>query len=208
MAISKKQFTLKKIHSLLGVIPLAIFLLEHFIVNATVLFGISTFESIVHILETTPLIWVLEWTIIFIPLLIHGILGVYFALQAKFNVKNYSYASNIFFTVQRFSGLYLFLFLLYHIYSVKIHNLLTGESFVSIIQTQFSNPILFFLYFIFVISASFHVMNGLYGFSINWGVARGERFQKVFQGILFLLFAGFAGGWLLVMLGFLGIVQL
>ncbi len=207
MAISKKQFALKKIHSLLGVIPLAIFLLEHFIVNATVLFGVKTFESIVHVLETTPFIWVLEWVIIFIPLLAHGILGVYFALQAKFNFKNYSYASNVFFTVQRLSGLYLFIFLIYHVYSVKIHSMLTGETFAHIIQTQFSNPILFFLYFIFVISASFHVLNGLYGFAINWGLSRGERFQKVLQGILFLVFAAFSGAWLLVMLGFLGLVQ-
>lgn len=207
MTVSKKQFALKKIHSLLGVIPLGIFLAEHFIVNATVLFGLDKFAAIVHILETTPFIWVLEWVIIFIPLLIHGLLGVYFALQAKHNYKNYTYTSNIFFTVQRFSGLYLFVFLLYHIYSVKIHSMITGATYASILQAQFSNPVLFFLYFIFVISASFHLMNGLYGFAINWGVARGERFQKIWQGITFILFAGFSGFWLLVMLGFLGIVQ-
>jgi succinate dehydrogenase / fumarate reductase cytochrome b subunit len=149
MTVSKKQFALKKIHSLLGVIPLGIFLAEHFIVNATVLFGLDKFAAIVHILETTPFIWVLEWVIIFIPLLIHGLLGVYFALQAKHNFKNYTYTSNIFFTVQRFSGLFLFVFLLYHIYSVKIHSMLTGATYASILQAQFSNPVLFFLYFIF-----------------------------------------------------------
>lgn len=208
MAVNKRQFALKKIHSLLGVIPLGLFLAEHFIVNASAMFGIDKFEAIVHVLESTPFIWVLEWTIIFIPLLIHGLLGVYFALQAKYNFKNYSYSSNIFFSVQRFSGLYLFVFLLYHIYSVKIHSYLTGETYASILQGQFSNPILFFLYFIFVVSASFHLMNGLYGFTINWGIARGERFQKIWQGITFIMFAGFSGFWLLVMLGFLGIIQL
>ena len=207
MTVNKKQFVLKKIHSLLGVIPLGIFLAEHFIANASVLFGIDKFTAIVNFLENTPFIWVLEWVIIFIPLLIHGLLGVYFDLQARHNVKNYAYPSNIFFTVQRLSGLYLFVFLIYHIYSVKIHAYLSGATYVDILQGQFSNPLLFFLYFIFVISASFHLMNGLYGFAINWGIARGERFQKIWQGITILLFAGFSGFWLLVMLGFLGLVQ-
>ena len=151
MTVNKKQFALKKIHSLLGVIPLGLFLAEHFIVNASVLFGIDKFEAIVHVLESTPFIWVLEWVIIFIPLLIHGLLGVFFALQAKHNFKNYSYSSNIFFSIQRLSGLFLFLFLLYHIYSVKIHSILTGATFTDIIQGQLSNPILFVLYLLFVI---------------------------------------------------------
>ena len=207
MATSKKTFALKKIHSLLGIIPLGIFLAEHFIANATVLFGIDKFFGIVEFLESVPFIWVLEWAIIFIPLLFHGLLGVYFALQAKVNFKNYPYASNIFFTIQRLSGLYLFGFIIYHIYSVKITHSLTGEAYASILQGQFSNPILFFLYFVFVISAAFHLMNGLYGFAINWGIARGERFQKIWQGITFVLFLGFAGFWLLVMLGFLELVQ-
>ncbi len=208
MAATKKTFAIKKIHSLLGVIPLGFFLIEHFIANATILFGVDTFKAVVNFLESIPFIWVLEWTIIFIPLLIHGIIGVYFSLQAKHNVNRYSYASNIFFTLQRFTGLFLFVFLIYHIYSVKVQHIMTGIPYSTILHSHFSNPIIFILYLVFIISASFHLMNGLYGFAINWGIAKGERFQKVFQGITFVLFAAFSGLWFLVMLGFLGIVQL
>lgn len=208
MAAGKRDFALKKIHSLLGVIPLGIFLTEHFIANATILFGVDSFAAVVKFLESVPFIWVLEWLIIFIPLIIHGLLGVYFALQSKTNVKRYSYTSNLFFTIQRWSGLYLFGFLIYHIYSVKIQHILTGVSYVDILQGQFSNPVLFFLYFLFILAAAFHLMNGLYGFAINWGIARGERFQKVWQGITFVLFLGFTGMWVLVMLGFLDVIRL
>lgn len=208
MASTTRGFALKKIHSLLGVIPLGLFLVEHFIANASFLFGESKFEAVVQFLESIPYVWVLEWGLIFIPLIIHGVLGVYMALQARYNTTSYPYFRNIAFDIQRISGLYLFGFLIYHIYSVKIVHLMTGVSFVDIIQGQLANPILLVLYFLFVVSASFHIANGLFGFAINWGIARGERFQKVWQAITVLIFFAFTGAWALIMLGFMDIIKL
>lgn len=57
----------------------------------------------------------------------------------------------------------------------------TAELFV--VRETFKHPILIVLYTLFVLSAAFHGMNGLWTFLISWGITLNEKSQKIFAVI-------------------------
>ena len=70
-------FLLRKLHSLLGIVPIGAFLLEHLLSNFEALKGPAAYGAQVKFLNSLPLVRVLEWTFIFLPILYHGLYGVY-----------------------------------------------------------------------------------------------------------------------------------
>ena len=69
------SFLWRKLHSLLGIIPIGAFLLEHLLSNFEALKGPAAYGAQVKFLNSLPLVRVLEWVFIFLPLLYHGIYG-------------------------------------------------------------------------------------------------------------------------------------
>ncbi|MFZ5943978.1 MAG: succinate dehydrogenase [Bacillota bacterium] len=194
------QFALRKIHSLLGIIPLGLFLIEHLIANSTAIISVEAFAGTVEFLENLPALWVLEIFLIALPLLVHGLMGLYIVYQAKNNPKSYSYSRNWMFYLQRISGLLIFAFILFHIFTVKFGG---GGSYYEILHNQLSNPLLVIFYALSVTAAAFHFCNGLWGFAINWGILRGARAQLLFARITLGLFVIFNIFWIRSMLAFM-----
>ena len=67
-------FLLRKLHSLLGIIPIGAFLLEHLLSNFEALKGPAAYGAQVKFLNSLPMVRVLEWVFIFLPILYHGAL--------------------------------------------------------------------------------------------------------------------------------------
>lgn len=86
------SFLWRRLHSLLGVVPIGAFLLEHLLSNIEALKGPVAYANQVKFLNALPLVRVLEWTFIFIPILYHAVYGVYIWLRGKSNVVYYPYA--------------------------------------------------------------------------------------------------------------------
>jgi hypothetical protein len=63
---------LRKLHSLLGIIPIGAFLLEHLLSNFEALKGPAAYGAQVKFLNSLPMVRVLEWVFIFLPILYHG----------------------------------------------------------------------------------------------------------------------------------------
>ena len=70
------SFIWHKLHSLLGIVPIGAFLLEHLLSNFEALKGPIAYGEQVKFLNSLPLVRVLEWVFIFLPILYHGIYGV------------------------------------------------------------------------------------------------------------------------------------
>ena len=68
------SFIWRKLHSLLGIIPIGAFLLEHLLSNFEALKGPAAYGVQVKFLNSLPLVRVLEWVFIFLPILYHGCL--------------------------------------------------------------------------------------------------------------------------------------
>lgn len=75
-----------------------------------------------------------------------------------------------------------------------------GAAFLMVLRDTFRSPILCCLYSLFVIVAAFHACNGLWTFTISWGVALTERarygFRLLSNAFMYLLvFLGLASIW-------------
>lgn len=64
-----------------------------------------------------------------------------------------------------------------------------GTAELLMVRETFKAPLMIFLYTIFVLAACFHAFNGLWTFSITWGIVLSERTQALFLKLTtFLMF--------------------
>lgn len=184
------SFYVRRLHSLLGIVPIGFFLLEHVITISSVMGGGKAFDDAVAKLAAIPhdILIALELVFIAIPLLIHAIYGIYIALQAKTNMGRYGYMRNRQFTFQRWTAWYLVVFLIWHVGYLRF--MVKGSTGISFAQMSdyLSNPLIMALYVIGLVAAIFHFTNGLFTFSITWGIAKGPRVQSVINKIAWILF--------------------
>ncbi|MGG4203234.1 succinate dehydrogenase cytochrome b558 subunit [Paenibacillus jamilae] len=201
-----RGFYSRKLHSLLGVIPLALFFVEHLVTNFTAVEGGKEgFNRSVAFLNGLPLVIVLETLFIYLPLLFHGIYGLYIAYQADPNVKRFGYSRNWRFLFQRISGVITFVFIIWHVYDTRFQVALgkvTHEELGGVMHGIVTNPVYFILYLISVVSASFHFANGLWAFMVSWGITVGPRAQKVSSCICMTLFVVVSIGFIASLLAF------
>ncbi|PYY30353.1 Succinate dehydrogenase subunit C [Paenibacillus illinoisensis] len=187
-----KGFYSRKLHSLLGVIPLSLFFLEHLVTNfSAVEGGKEGFDGAVAFLNSLPLVIVLETVLIWLPLFYHGVYGLYIAYQAKPNVGRYGNERNWRYTLQRISGVITFVFVIWHVWETRVQVALgnvTHEELGGVIHDVVMNPVTFILYLISVVAASYHFANGLWSFLVSWGITVGPRAQRVSSYVCMSLF--------------------
>ena len=83
--------------------------------------------------------------------------------------------------LQRWTGIAAFVFILVHVYGMRIAWVFEGEiehvNFAYVSQNLSSWPMVIF-YTIGVACAAFHFANGIWNFLIKWGITVGERSQR------------------------------
>src|SRR5690606_8421187 len=114
------SFYSRKLHSLLGVIPLSLFFTSHMLTNfAAAEGGPERFKAAVELINSMPLVIVLELLVIWLPLLFHGIYGLFLAFQSNINTGQFKYGRNWAFALQRISGVITFIFVFWHVYQTR-----------------------------------------------------------------------------------------
>src|SRR6202000_2422813 len=83
------SFFWRKLHSLTGIVPIGAFLVEHIVSNFETWNGPLAYAQQVKFLNALPLVRVLEWTFIFIPLAFHALYGVFIAFRGRSHVNVY-----------------------------------------------------------------------------------------------------------------------
>jgi succinate dehydrogenase / fumarate reductase cytochrome b subunit len=127
--------------------------------------------------------------VIFIPLLFHGIYGLFIARQAKNNVGSYRYPRNWKFFFQRITGLLAFAFIIWHVWETKVQVEFNGvEANYNLIAGIVHNRIGLTLYIIGILSCVYHFVNGIWTFLITWGITASPKSQKVTEYIAIGLF--------------------
>ena len=106
----------------------------------------------------------LEWFIIYIPLMFHAFYGVYIAFTAKNNVQRYGTFRNWMFMLQRITGVFLVVFIAWHVYETRIQKALGADVDFDMMADILSSPFMLAFYIAGVIAATFHFSNG-YGHS-------------------------------------------
>ncbi|WLR50142.1 succinate dehydrogenase cytochrome b558 subunit [Bacillus tianshenii] len=185
-----KEFANRRLHSLLGVIPVGLFLLEHLITNFMATQGAEKFNSAVHFLEELPFRYFLEIFVIFLPLLYHAIYGLYIAFTAKNNVSNYGYFRNWMFLLQRVSGVVTLIFIAWHVWETRIAALFGTPVNFEMMQNILNNPAMIVFYIVGVVSTVFHFANGLWSFFVSWGITVTPRSQRISTYVTMAVFVG------------------
>lgn len=186
-----RSFFNRRLHSLLGVIPVGFFLVNHLVTNFYATKGAQAFVNQVNFLWSIPFILFLEIFLIFLPLLYHGVYGLYVAFLSKNNVVSYSTLRNIFFMLQRVTGVITLIFVAWHVWETRIQKSLQGmssEELAEYMHTILSNNFTFALYAIGVIAAVFHLCNGMWNFLVTWGITVGPRAQYISTWVWAIVF--------------------
>ncbi len=189
MGVKNNQHFYRKLHSLLGIIPVGIFMTVHLLVNYSAVWGIDSYNKAANFMVNLPFKYFLELFVIFLPLLFHGIYGVAIALQAKNNIGTYHYGRNWKFFFQRITGLIAFVFIIWHVWETKIQVEFNGvEANYHLMAGIVDNGIALTLYIIGILSCIYHFVNGIWTFLITWGITASPKSQKVTEYIAIGLF--------------------
>src|SRR5579862_3287146 len=121
------SFLWRKLHSLSGIIPIGAFLVEHIVSNFETVNGPLAYAKQVLFLNSLPLVRVLEWVFIFIPLAFHALYGVFIAFRGRANVNVYPWASNWMYLSQRITGIIAFLYIIQHLYRQRFTGISRSE---------------------------------------------------------------------------------
>lgn len=174
-----REFFYRKLHSLLGVIPVGIFLIVHLTVNYFAVYGPESYNKATHFMESLPFRYALEIFVIFLPLLFHAIYGIYVAFQAKHNTGTYGYFRNWMFRLQRWTGVITVIFLAWHVWETRIAAALGATVDFNMMANIVSNPFILAFYIVGIVSATFHFANGLWAFFVTWGITITPRSQQI-----------------------------
>ena len=175
----RTYFALKRLHSLTGVVPIGLFLLEHFLTNSFAVQSPAAFDKAAGDMAAIPYVVLIEALGIWLPILFHMVLGVIIATTAQANVGKHGFAANWQYTFQRVTGLVLVFYIVYHTWSTRFSGeYLTSVSAYDYVRQHLSNPAVFAFYAVGILAASYHFGNGLFGFAIHWGIATGRNAQR------------------------------
>jgi succinate dehydrogenase / fumarate reductase, cytochrome b subunit len=184
-----RTFVLRKLHQLSGIVPLGLFLLEHFYTNSKALGanGAADFNKAVTELQSIPYILFIEIGGIFIPLIYHAVYGLVITVEARPNNLAYPYPRNWFYLVQRITGVILFFFIFFHVMNFRFGAIpfLNQQSVAEnpgiafdIVAREFRMVPIFLIYLVGITSTVWHLANGAWLFMVDWGIVIGERAQR------------------------------
>ncbi|WP_147803458.1 succinate dehydrogenase cytochrome b558 subunit [Alkalicoccus halolimnae] len=176
---TNREFLFRRLHSLLGVIPIGAFLIVHLSVNWFATRGPDVYNQAVSFMEGLPFRYAMEAFFIFIPIILHAVYGLYIAFQARNNTSNYGYFRNWMFRMQRISGVIVLIFVAWHTWETRIASAFGAEVNFQMMEDILANPALLIFYIIGITATTFHFANGLWSFSVTWGITITPKSQKI-----------------------------
>ena len=189
MAKSKNEFYLRRLHSLLGIIPIGAFLIVHLMINHQATQGAEAFNKAAGFMESLPFLLVTELILIYIPILYHGLYGIHIAFTAKENIGHYSLFRNWMFALQRLTGIIAFVFIFVHLWQTRLQKLFFGKEIsYDMMHQTLQNPIWVIVYIICVIAVIFHFSNGIWSFLVTWGYLQSKKSQRIFTWVSLIIF--------------------
>jgi succinate dehydrogenase / fumarate reductase, cytochrome b subunit len=176
---ANREFFNRRLHSLLGVIPVGLYLTMHLVVNHFATQGEEAYNSAVGVMTSLPFLIFLEIFVIYLPILYHAIYGLYIAFTAKSNVNKFGTFRNWMFVLQRITGVITLIFIVWHVWETRIAAAFGAEVDFDMMADIVSNPAMLWFYIICIVGAVFHFANGLWSFFVSWGITVTPRSQQI-----------------------------
>lgn len=194
----RHHFLIRRLHSLTGLV-FGGYLVVHLLINATLIegrrHGMDVYGEQVNKIHALPFLTVVEWGLIYLPILFHTFYGIYIALTGKPNVGHYPYEKNWFYVLQRVSAIVIVVFMAFHVFGMK--GLLGSRLAFSpahatesaAYHMQASALIPWVVYPIFILASCYHLANGFWTAGITWGLTVSASAQRRWGWVCAGLFA-------------------
>jgi succinate dehydrogenase / fumarate reductase, cytochrome b subunit len=183
------EFVVRRIHSLLGLVPVGAYMVLHLAINFSIVDGPLTYQrnvNQIHELGRTT-VQAIVWIFILLPILFHGLVGLAIVLRGERNFVYYPYVANFRYSLQRWTGVIALLFIVYHVFEMNgwfefgwwrehVALPLGGARFdphdaapTAAMAIQ-ASALMGMFYTLGVLSCVYHFANGLWTAGITWGV--------------------------------------
>lgn len=178
------HFALRRLHSLCGIVPVGVFLINHLLANSTAFLGEEHFNHHIELIHSLPWLLAIEVLFIFIPLAFHGIYGLVIALEGRPNAAQYPYLDNWRYTLQRVTAYITIVFVVVHLVHFRFAHWFGAAAYASAHEAPgfFAFTIEGFaarwlpmwlwmtIYAVGLAAAVYHFCNGIVTFCITWGI--------------------------------------
>ena len=180
-------FLLRRLHSLTGLV-FGGYLVVHLIVNATIAQAGAVYGVQVRKIHELPLLWALEWGLIFTPIIYHTVYGVWIILTGQPNNPSYPYSKNWFYLLQRISAIVIVLFMVFHVLSLKYGAFgwispdlqFDPHRATQTVHAHLNTSILvaWIIYPLGILASCYHLANGFWTAAITWGLTVSAGSQR------------------------------
>jgi succinate dehydrogenase / fumarate reductase, cytochrome b subunit len=189
-----RSFFWRRLHSLTGIVPVGVFLIEHFYSNAVATQGPGAYTRQVAALAGLPFVFWLELFGVWLPILYHALYGFYIWYRADSNLVDYPWLGNWMYSAQRWTGAIAFFYMAWHTWHLRftgIHILTYPAAAFGKVQVEFHNPWAIAFYALGIFCASWHFAYGLWLFAAKWGITQGPIARRRWGYACFIIALGF-----------------
>lgn len=179
MTKDEMHFLLRRVHSLTGIVPIGAFLMFHFFENASARHGAEAFNETVIKISSMPYLYWIEIFGLLMPIAFHAIYGIFITSSSRPELSH-KYERNFAYIMQRVTGMIAVFFIGYHVVTTRVWALFQkGDHFTfADMQANLSSSTALAIYVIGILSACYHFTNGVWSFSITWGIVRSRAAQQ------------------------------
>ena len=195
-APTRRQFVLRRLHSLTGIVPIGLYVLFHLGVNSFAAGGPESYDRMAEFLESLPYLLAIEIPFIWLPILYHAGYGIYIHATGPAESLPVRVPEQLAVLAPALVRIVTLVFIGWHFWQTRLANYVYGR----VIEFQMmvdilSDPRWLVFYVVGLIAVSYHLANGLRSFLLTWGAVVGERARRrtsvicaVF-GVLVLVFS-------------------
>jgi succinate dehydrogenase / fumarate reductase cytochrome b subunit len=193
--VSARQFWTSRLGSLLAVVPLGVWTVNHLWDQLAAFRGADAWQRSVTEYQN-PFTQAVTITIVLLPLFIHAVWGIRRLFTTRPNNGAYRTYGNLKYLLQRVSAVGVLGFLGAHMWLAWLHpRLVVGraEPFAEIAREMHWHMPTLVVYVLGTLGVAYHLANVLWSFSMGWGLAVGKRSLKrmdTFALITFLVLLG------------------
>lgn len=200
-----QYFWLRRLHSLLGIVPIGAFVLEHFWSNSYAFRGPEAYNQMVVDLQGMPLAVFLEIGFIGVPIFFHIVLGLVIVYTGANNFLRYGYYRNWMYFFQRVTGVIAAIFIGYHVWETRIAAAIQDKiiTFADVQRLLQDEAWARWFYAIGIVSVCFHFANGIATSLMTWGITVSPRSQRMVSAVCWAFFVAMSGWGLMIMREFL-----
>jgi succinate dehydrogenase / fumarate reductase cytochrome b subunit len=167
----------RRLHSISGIVPVGAFFAFHLYTNTAASRGADAYNAAAARLQQLPFAIVLEVALIAVPILFHGIYGLFLMAEEAPGAERPGARARILSIAQRATGVIVFAFILFHLWTARLVQIRDHESLdlFRLMQASLASPWIHAFYVAGILAAAFHLSAGIWTFSQTWGLSRSPR---------------------------------